>query len=338
MGQGVRIGLVGAATTLGREIASVLADESDLAVAELRAFGEFESEEPGFDDYESPMDLRSGTADFSGLDIVLIASSSQQALEEIRRALRSEVPCIDCSGALLGSEEVPLRVAGPLESDSIWSGPLVSSPTDASLSWVRVIRVLDREAGVVSVSGSVLHSASLEGHAGVEELSLQTLALLAQNEAPQAQVFPAQVAFDCFAHRAQSEEDGDSSMAAAESNLVRSLGRSLGTEMRFSTTSIQVPAFAGEGSVLRVETREAVPADAVAGWLEAAEGICLAPESSVASTRETVGSEDVWVARVRPDASAADPQRSLLMWLSGDPVRLAAENALALARARFSTN
>ena len=152
MGPSVRIGLVGATTTLGREIASVLADGSELAVAELRAFSEDESE---FDDFESPLDLRSGTADFSGLDIVLMASSPQQALDEIRRALRSEVPCIDCSGALLGSEEVPLRVAGPLDSDSAWSGPLVSSPTDASLSWVRVIRVLDREAGVVGVSGSV---------------------------------------------------------------------------------------------------------------------------------------------------------------------------------------
>ena len=167
---------------------------------------------------------------------------------------------------------------------------------------------------------------------------MQTLALLAQNEAPQAQVFPAQVAFDCFAHRAQSQEDGDSSMAVAESNLVRSLGRSLGTEMRFSTTSLQIPTFAGEGSALCVQTREVVSAHSAVGWLEAAEGIYLAPESSVASTRETVGSEDVWVARVRPDASSADPQRSLLMWLSADPVRLAAQNAVALARARFSEN
>jgi aspartate-semialdehyde dehydrogenase len=169
----------------------------------------------------------------------------------------------------------------------------------------------------------------------MEELSLQTLALLSQNEAPQAEVFPAQVAFDCFPHRVESEEEGDTTMAASEAKLVLSLGRSLGTDMRFSATSIQVPAFAGEGSALCVQTRDAVSADSAARWLEAAPGICLAPELSVASTREAVGSEDVWVARVRPDGSSADPQRSLLMWLSADPVRLAAQNALALARARF---
>lgn len=337
MSRSVRIGLVGATTALGQEIGSALADESDLDVAELRAFADAESEDQE-SDYESVMNLRSGTADFSGLDVVLMASSPQRALDEIRRALRSEVACIDCSGALLGAEEVPLLVAGPGESDSAWSGPLVSSPTDASLSWIRVLRVLDGEAGVVGVSGSVLHSASIQGHAGMEELSLQTLALLSQNEAPPAEVFPAQVAFDCFPHRAESEPEGDAMMAASEAKLRLSLRRSLGTKMRFSATSIQVPAFAGEGSALCVQTRDAVSADSVARWLEATPGICLAPDLSVASTRETVGSEDVWVARVRPDLSAADPQRSFLMWLSADPVRLAAQNALALAWARFSAN
>ena len=52
----------------------------------------------------------------------------------------------------------------------------------------------------------------------------------------------------------------------------------------------------------------------------------------------TVGSADVEVARLRSDTSASDPDRSLQMWLSADPIRQAAENAVALMRARLSVH
>ena len=99
---------------------------------------------------------------------VLLASSAGLALEEIRSALRAEVPCVDCSGALLASEEVPLLVAGEGETPSVWSAPLVSAPTDASLAWFRALRILEEKVGVEAVLGMVLPSASIEGRAGIE--------------------------------------------------------------------------------------------------------------------------------------------------------------------------
>ena len=340
MSRDVRLGLVGATTTLGHEIASVLVDEPDLVLAELRAFADFEPGEEGAEfDPEAMMALPSAPGDFAGLDMVLLASSAGLALEEIRSALRAEVPCVDCSGALLASEDVPLLVAGAGETPSVWSAPLVSAPTDASLAWFRVLRILEEEVGVEGVSGTVLHSASLEGRAGIEELSVQTLALLSQSEAPPEEVFAAPVAFDCFPHPAEGAEAEDSSSAPGESRLARSLVRLMGREdLRVSVTSVQVPAFAGEGSVLSVTTRDALKAEDVARWFEAAPGLHVASEGEVASTRETVGSADVEVARLRSDASGSDPDRSLQMWLSADPIRQAAENAVALMRARLSVH
>ncbi|MEE3329174.1 MAG: Asd/ArgC dimerization domain-containing protein [Myxococcota bacterium] len=335
----MRLGLVGATTTLGQEIASVLVDEPDLILTELRAFADSEVGDDALEyESESVMGLPSGPGDFSGLDMVLLASSPKLALDEIRSALRAEIPCIDCSGALLASDEVPLLVAGEGETPSVWSAPLVSTPTDASLAWLRVLRVLDQEVGVEAVSGTVLHSASTEGRAGIEELSVQTLALLSQSEAPPAEVFEAQVAFDCFPHAAESEEGGGPPVAPREAGLARSRSRLMGAGLRLSVTCVQVPAFAGEGSILRVTTRELVRVEDVTGWFEAAPGICVAPEDGVASTREAVGSADVGVARLRSDPSAANPERTLQMWLSADPIRQAAENAVALMRARLSVH
>ena len=143
------------------------------------------------------------------------------------------------------------------------------------------------------------------------------------------------VAFDCFPH-----PPADATPAASyESKLVRSVSRLMGREdLRVSATSVQVPAFAGEGSALSVTTRDTVDAQDVARWFESAPGLHVASEGEVASTRETVGSAEVGVARLRSDTSALDPDRCLQMWLSADPIRQAAENAVALMRARLSVH
>ena len=106
MSREVRLGLVGATTTLGQEIASVLVDQADLTLAELRAFADSGNDDE-FGEFEGLMPLPSSPGDLAGLDMVFLASSPQLALDEIRSALKAEIPCIDCSGALLESEEVP---------------------------------------------------------------------------------------------------------------------------------------------------------------------------------------------------------------------------------------
>ena len=49
MSREVRLGLVGATTTLGQEIASVLVDQPDLVLSELRAFADSGSGEEDAD-------------------------------------------------------------------------------------------------------------------------------------------------------------------------------------------------------------------------------------------------------------------------------------------------
>lgn len=339
MSDPLRIGLVGAGTMLGQEIAELLVEQADLTFAELRAFGEKES---SFDEDEDELDsswfdLRSGPTDFSGLDAVIVCGSAKDGLEEVRQSLRAEVPCIDCSGALLSSEEVPVMALEPGAPLASWSGPLVNSPTETSLVWFSVARELNSRVGVLALSGTVLHSASAEGKAGVEELSTQTLALLNQNPLPDSRVFSSEVAFDCFAHPEDETDARSESMAHREARLVLSLRRLLGEDVGVSVTSVQVPTFAGEASILALRTRDPVDPVLALKWLnEGSEVNCVAGTRPV-GMRETVGGSSLCISRVRSDVSAADPQRSLLMWVSADPVQLAAQNAVGLLRSRFLT-
>ncbi|MFP6638802.1 MAG: Asd/ArgC dimerization domain-containing protein [Myxococcota bacterium] len=338
MSRAPRIGLVGATSMLGREVAASLADQSVLQLGELRAFGSETSFCEDLEFGEDLIEVRIGPTDFSGLDLVVICTTPGIALDEVRQALRVEVPCIDCSGALLSSSEVPLRIADLSAEKAAPTAPLVTSPSGASLAWARVLSVLENEVGVMRVVGSVLHSASVQGHEGIEDLSSQTLALLSQAPVPESSAFAAPVAFDCFPHMGDSPGEGKDDVCPSEEGLMNSLRRLLGPDLKMAVTSVQVPIFAGEGSALCIETRHPVELEQAEQWFEARPGITVVADALKASTRSAVGREDVFVARLRRDASAEDPTRSLMLWLSADPLRLAAQNAAQLVQARFTAD
>ena len=60
-------------------------------------------------------------------------------------------------------------------------------------------------------------------------------------------------------------------------------------------------------------------------WVDDARGL---------GTRQSVGGEAIWVSRVRADPTREAGQ-GLLFWLTADPLRLAARNAIGLLEARF---
>jgi len=274
--------------------------------------------------------------DFSGLDAAVLCTPAAVSLDLVRQALRAEVPCIDCSGALLDSSEVPLVVADLGVHDGLSAAPLISAPAGPTLAWAPVLSALQREAGLAQVVGTVLHSASSAGRGGIEALSAQTLALIGQQEMFDSPDHPGVVAFASAPHGGRDGEPaGKDGAARAESDLAASLGRLLGGGVRVSASSVQVPSFAGQGSALWVETeRPLSPAQASAA-LAASPGIEVLEDAREASTRDAVGSDAVRVARLRADPSASEPGRQLLLWLAADPVRLAAVNALKLLEARL---
>ena len=97
-----------------------------------------------------------------------------------------------------------------------------------------------------------------------------------------------------------------------------------------------MPSFAGQGGTLWVETEQPLSAEEAESFLAASPGIEVTHESEEASTRERVGSDSIRIARLRNDPAAPDPQCSLMFWVAADPVRLAAQNAVKLLRARLS--
>jgi aspartate-semialdehyde dehydrogenase len=327
--EGLRIGVAGATGALGGEVLAVL-DESPLRIADLlllasdRSLGtEIEFQGNGYPVLAEAPSLR-------GLDLLFLCAPGDVSLELARQALHAEVPCIDLSGALSSSDDVPLRVAAfgpPPEGEA---HPLVATPSGSALTWALVLRPLAEEAGLRRVVGTVLETASAGGRAGVEALYAESLALFNQQDAPEPGVFKRPVAFDCLPASGPIAEGGASE---DEERLVRSLGRLLDPGVGISVTSVQVPVFVGQGSALALETERPLDSKQAEAALAEAPGVEVWEENADGlTTRAASGREQVLVGRVRRDPSC---ENGLLLWVVSDVLRVAAANAVAIAVARL---
>ncbi len=328
---GLRVGVAGASGALGREVLTVLSDRR-FPVRKLEAFATDRSvgEEIEFGGETAAIEPAPKT--LRGLDLLLVCTPPAVALDLVREALQSEVTCIDCTGAMADSSQVPLYVADLCAPDSIRNAPLIASPAGVSLAWSHVLAAIEGVAGIERVVGTVLHSASRVGRAGIDALSTETLNLLNQKDAPTSDVFPSEVAFDCFALPGESEADR---AASCERDLIRDLRRLVATDLRVATSSVQVPTFAGEGSSLAVQTRRPLSVEQARELFRKAPGLELWDEDEVGpSTRQTAGQDFAAVGRVRPDPSV---ENGLLLWVAADTLRLAAINAVKIAETRLGT-
>ena len=107
---GLRIGIAGGSGTLGREILSVLSDRR-FPVQEIIPFATERSIGEEVDFGGEIFAIEAAPKSLRGLDLLMICTPVAAALDLVRTALHEEVTCIDCSGAMAGSLEVPLYVA-----------------------------------------------------------------------------------------------------------------------------------------------------------------------------------------------------------------------------------
>ena len=327
--RGFRIGLLGATGALGSEVLAMLG-ASSLRIAEIvpvateRSFGEAIE----FQDEEFP--VMAELPSLRGLDLVFCCAPSEASLLWVREALRAEVPCVDCSGALLGSEEVPLHVAALAEPTGAEVAPVASAPAGAAIVWSLVLAPLLREVGIERVVGTVLEAASGSGRDGIEALSLESLALFNQQEPPEPVAHGRPLAFDAHPTLEPADDDGRS---PREQALVRSVQRVLGQEIPIAATVTQIPTFVGQASSLSITLSGPLASKQAEELFEAADGVELWPARAEGpNLRAAAGLEVALVGRVRRDPSV---DNGLQLWIAADALRVAATNAVALAVARL---
>ncbi|MCG8588984.1 MAG: hypothetical protein MJE66_06805 [Proteobacteria bacterium] len=328
---GLRVAIGGATGALGGEVLAVL-EERRFPVRELLPFASDASTGREVEFFDEALPVVTETPSLRHLDLLFLCTPAAVTLELVREALRASVPCIDCSGALSGSPEVPLLVAERCDASELLGTPVVSSPAGPALAWYHALAALADAAPLLRVHGTVLRSAAGAGRGGIESLSRETLALLSQRELPEPDVFETPVAFDCVPTVGPVPDA--TGATADEAGLERDLGRLLGDGVAASASLVQVPTFAGDGSLLAVETRQPLAVEVARAALAKAPAVELFDAHEPGPTvRDTVGRDVALVGRVRADPSVPDG-RGLLLWVAADATRLAAANAVKLAETR----
>jgi len=351
--QAKRIVIFGATGHLGQQLIDKL-DESGWPIAELLGVSSAESAGSEFEFRGESLDVVSEWPVLKGRDLVFVCTPASEALEVVREALRAEVPCIDCSGALTNQLDVPMPTPGSmspamlqsmskgvaaeataLDDERVGNAPLLSVPSGTTLAWAPILLAL----GVLRAVGTVLCSASAQGRHGVVALSQESIALFNQSETPGTGPAGQTVAFDVIPGGGIDCE-----------RVQRECQRLFGKNLRISVASVQVPTFIGEGASLAVELTGPMDVDAVEARLNAMDGVLVSRDGfgsrGLASIeedstepvgptmRDAIGSDEILVGRIEADGSLPVGE-SWRLWIAFDPLRLVSDQALHLAGRRL---
>jgi len=320
---GHRIGLVGATGSLGGEVLADL-DASSLRIASLRPIATDRSLGTDVEFQGEICPVETELSGLAGLDAVMLCAPPAASLEGVREALRAEVLCIDCSGALLDAEEVPVWSTWLPEAPGIRSAPLFCSPPGPALAWSAVLAPLHERARIRSVTGTALEAASASGRVAIETLYAESLCLFNQEEPPEPAEIGQPLAFDCLPTLGEPGAEGQTPY---EWMLSQSLRRLLVDDLTVRVTAAHVPAFMGHAASLVIETESPIDAKEAREILGQAAGVevwdhdARGPNLRAAASRETT-----LVGRLRGDGSSG----GLQLWLAADLLRLAGHNAVAL--------
>jgi len=335
-GDPYRIVIFGVTGQIGQELVDRL-DESEWNVADLIGVASPDSAGQTFTFRGEELDVASEWPVLKGRDLVFLASRGVDALEVVRECLRAEVACIDLTGAVAGQEAVPLPFEAE-EAAGLGAAPLVAAASPTALAWAAVLRAVAGDGRVVRAVGTVLTSAAAHGRAGVVSLSEESIALFNQSSGPDPGPSGQSVAFDVIPGGLDLER------------VRGELARSCGDEIAMAISAAQVPTFVGEGASILIELDHAIDAGEVTARLGTSSRLSVVgdgpgsrglvsvederPAPAGPTLRDAAGESGVLVGRIEAEPSMAEGH-GWRLWLTMDPLRVAADHALEIGAARL---
>ena len=326
-----KVALVGCESPLGREIREVAATSEpgiDLRliaadeerVGTLTAVGDEPALAGGLD-----------AGSLAGMDAVLLAGSEGASLKALELADLEPGPAIvDLTYAAEERPDARLR-APAVESEAVDAGGVQVIAHPAAIALALFLRRLQMHDPMRRAVIQIFAPASEHGMPGVRELQQQTVSLLSFKNLPKA-VFDAQLGFSLLARYG---EEAPAPLERVELGIERHLatllelpGEGAGAPMP-SLRLIQAPVFHGYSFSAWVEFEEnpgveALESGLACEWIDV-RGAEFEPPTNVGQA----GQGGIAVGAIAEDRNQPG---ACWFWVVADNLRLAAENAVAVAR------
>jgi len=335
----MRVGVVGATGQVGGVMRALLT-ERNFPVTQIRYFASARSAGTTLEWKGTDITVEdAATADVSGLDVALFSSGATSSRELAPRFAAAGATVIDNSSAWRMDPDVPLVVSevNPEEVHNAKKG-IIANPNCTTMAAMPVLMPLHRKAGLVRLVASTYQAVSGGGLAGVEELGMQTAAVVNGARGltyagdavsfPQPKRFVRPIAFNVVPFAGSLVDNGE--FETDEEIKLRNESRKiLGIpDLRVSGTCVRVPVFTGHSLSINAEfARDITVAEAIE-ILSGAPGVSVV---DVPNPLLAAGADPSFVGRIRQDRSV-EGSRGLALFVSNDNLRKgAALNAIQIA-------
>lgn len=336
-----RVGIVGASSLTGKELADELA-ASLLAVVDLVLLDvEALAGQVTAAGEEVSFIQRLDVSSFDSLDLAFFTGSADVANDQWAAARKAGTSVVDMTYALEGEKDVLVRapwidealaVGGTSGSDGPDLGTsAVIAAHPAAVMLALVAARLKSLSNVTLLAATVMEPASEHGRLAMDELHQQTVKLLSFQPLPKEQ-YDAQVAFNMLPvlGNAAAIRLGETRRRIFAHYSVLSAGRLPELNLQL----VQAPVFHGYAASVLIELAEPATVLQMEAALSGAHIDIVTGESNPPSNLSAAGQADVQV-RVMKAAEGIpagdDLVRRFWLWLAADNLKLSALNAVACA-------
>ena len=329
---GLTVAVVGATGAVGERMLKVLA-ERQLPVDTLKALASSRS---------VGRTVKYGTEDiaveeltessFEGVDLALFSIPKEMSRRFAPAAVKSGCVVVDNSNAFRMDPDTPL-VVPEVNPDAIdGHNGIIANPNCSTIQMVVALNPLHKAATIRRVIVTTFQAVSGAGYKALEELDLQTRAVLEGKEYA-GKVFPHRMAFNVLPQIPQSDAFVDGGYTSEEMKMVNETRKIMGDDsIMVNPTCVRVPVLVGHSEQVAIETERKLSADEARGILEKAPGIVVMDDTAREEyplPTNTADRDETFVGRIREDISTAN---GLNLWVVADNLRKgAATNAVQIA-------
>ncbi len=353
--KGYKVAVVGVTGEVGKTFLKVL-QERDFPVSELIPIASARSrgKKITFKGREYTVRALEDFDSFKGIDIALFSAGGSTSKEWAPKFASDGAVVVDNSSAWRMEPEVPLVVPEVNPEDVKWHKGIIANPNCSTIQMVVALKPIYDEAGIKNVVVSTYQAVSGAGAKAIADLVKQTLAwckalqekgekvspeLLKeiQEQLPEAEKFPHQIAFNALPHIDRFFEDG---YTREENKMLFETRKIMHDEnINVSATCVRVPVFYGHSESVSIQTEKKISPKRAREILSKAPGVVVVdnPQNNEYPLPiYAAGRDEVFVGRIREDRVF---KPGLNMWVVADNIRKgAATNAVQIAELLIKEN
>jgi aspartate-semialdehyde dehydrogenase len=342
--QALTVAILGATGLVGSHLISIL-EERSFPVKTLRPLASRRSVGQHIQFNGASIPVMEATPEaFEGVDLVLASAGGDISKALVPEAIKRGAVVVDNTSYFRMQPDVPLVVAGVNNHALQQHKGIIANPNCSTAQLMPVLQALHQKAGLKRVIVSTYQSVSGAGLQNMQALLSQTKADLAPLSSEDYTIssvpslpsdrFVRPIAFNLIPHIDQFAPDdlaGDG-YTKEELKLIHETRKILSLpNLPITATAVRVPVLIGHSESVTVDLEQPLsPEEAIALLAKVPNVVVSDTLTGYPTPRETMGTDPVYVGRIRRDSS--NLETGLNLWVVADNLRIgAALNAVRIA-------